>query len=35
VKSVFYPKRDEDKSGAAGAATPVVKKDEKRPGSCG
>jgi lipopolysaccharide export system protein LptA len=34
VKSVFYPKRDEDKSGAAGAATPV-KKDEKRPGTCG
>jgi lipopolysaccharide export system protein LptA len=33
VKSVFYPKRDEDKS--AGATTPVVKKDEKRPGACG
>jgi lipopolysaccharide export system protein LptA len=32
VKSVFYPKRDEDKSGAT---TPVVKKDEKRPGACG
>jgi lipopolysaccharide export system protein LptA len=32
VKSVFYPKRDEDK---AGAATPVAKKDEKRPGACG
>jgi len=33
VKSVFYPKRDEDKSGAT--TTPVVKKDEKRPGACG
>jgi lipopolysaccharide export system protein LptA len=33
VKSVFYPKRDEDKSG--GAAAPVAKKDEKRPGACG
>ena len=32
VKSVFYPKRDEDKSGAT---TPVAKKDEKRPGACG
>ena len=32
VKSVFYPKRDEDKSGAS---TPVAKKDEKRPGACG
>ena len=32
VKSVFYPKRDEDKSAGA---TPVVKKDEKRPGACG
>jgi lipopolysaccharide export system protein LptA len=32
VKSVFYPKRDEDKSAAT---TPVVKKDEKRPGACG
>jgi lipopolysaccharide export system protein LptA len=31
VKSVFYPKRDEEKSGAA----PVAKKDEKRPGACG
>jgi lipopolysaccharide export system protein LptA len=33
VKSVFYPKRDEDKSGAT--TTPVAKKDEKRPGACG
>jgi lipopolysaccharide export system protein LptA len=33
VKSVFYPKRDEDKS--AGATSPAVKKDEKRPGACG
>jgi lipopolysaccharide export system protein LptA len=33
VKSVFYPKRDEEKAG--GAATPGVKKDEKRPGACG
>ena len=33
VKSVFYPKRDEDKAGGAG--TPVAKKDEKRPGACG
>jgi lipopolysaccharide export system protein LptA len=33
VKSVFYPKRDEEKAG--GAATPVAKKDEKRPGGCG
>ena len=32
VKSVFYPKRDEDKSGAT---TSVAKKDEKRPGNCG
>lgn len=32
VKSVFYPKRDEEK---AGAATPVAKKDDKRPGACG
>jgi len=32
VKSVFYPKRDEDKSGTT---TPVVKKEEKRPGACG
>src|SRR5262245_11267625 len=32
VKSVFYPKRDDDKSGAT---TPVAKKDEKRPGACG
>ena len=32
VKSVFYPKRDEDKQ--AGAA-PAAKKDEKRPGACG
>jgi lipopolysaccharide export system protein LptA len=32
VKSVFYPKRDEDKSGST---TPVAKKDEKRPGACG
>jgi lipopolysaccharide export system protein LptA len=33
VKSVFYPKRDEDKSGAT--TTPVAKKDEKRSGACG
>jgi lipopolysaccharide export system protein LptA len=32
VKSVFYPKRDEEKPGAE---TPVAKKDEKRPGACG
>lgn len=32
VKSVFYPKRDEEK---AGASTPVAKKDAKRPGACG
>lgn len=32
VKSVFYPKRDEEK---AGASTPVAKKDDKRPGACG
>jgi lipopolysaccharide export system protein LptA len=32
VKSVFYPKRDEDKTGAS---TPVAKKDDKRPGACG
>jgi lipopolysaccharide export system protein LptA len=32
VKSVFYPKRDEEKP--AGGA-PVAKKDEKRPGACG
>lgn len=32
VKSVFYPKRDEEKPGAT---TPVAKKDEKRPGACG
>jgi lipopolysaccharide export system protein LptA len=32
VKSVFYPKRDEEK---AGTAAPVAKKDEKRPGACG
>jgi lipopolysaccharide export system protein LptA len=32
VKSVFYPKRDEDKqSGGA----PAAKKDEKRAGGCG
>jgi lipopolysaccharide export system protein LptA len=33
VKSVFYPKRDEEKSD--GAAAPVAKKDDKRPGACG
>jgi lipopolysaccharide export system protein LptA len=33
VKSVFYPKRDEEKSGAS--STPATKKDEKRPGACG
>jgi lipopolysaccharide export system protein LptA len=32
VKSVFYPKRDEDKEGAT---RPVAKKDEKRQGACG
>jgi lipopolysaccharide export system protein LptA len=32
VKSVFYPKRDEDKPGTA---TPGAKKDDKRPGVCG
>ena len=32
VKSVFYPKRDEEKPGAA---TPVGKRDDKRPGACG
>ena len=31
VKSVFYPKRDEDKQDGSG---PVAKKDEKRPGGC-
>ena len=33
VKSVFYPKRDEEKPD--GAATPVAKKDDKRTGACG
>jgi hypothetical protein len=33
VKSVFYPKRDEEKPEAAPA--PVAKKDDKRPGACG
>ena len=33
VKSVFYPKRDEEKHGGARAA--VAKKDDKRPGACG
>jgi lipopolysaccharide export system protein LptA len=32
VKSVFYPKREEDK---AGTAAPVAQKDAKRPGVCG
>ncbi|HEX2500399.1 MAG TPA: lipopolysaccharide transport periplasmic protein LptA [Methylomirabilota bacterium] len=32
VKSVFYPKRDEQKTEAS---TPVAKKDDKRPGACG
>jgi lipopolysaccharide export system protein LptA len=32
VKSVFYPKRDEEKPGAA---TPVGKKGDKRSGACG
>jgi lipopolysaccharide export system protein LptA len=32
VKSVFYPKRDEEKPGTT---TPVGKKDDKRPGACG
>jgi lipopolysaccharide export system protein LptA len=32
VKSVFYPKRDEEKTDAA---SPAAKKDEKRPGACG
>jgi lipopolysaccharide export system protein LptA len=31
VKSVFYPKRDEDKSGTT---TPVAQKDGKRAGGC-
>jgi hypothetical protein len=31
VKSVFYPKRDEDKQEASAAP----KKDDKRPGACG
>jgi lipopolysaccharide export system protein LptA len=31
VKSVFYPKRDEDKQDAS----PAAKKDDKRPGACG
>jgi len=34
VKSVFYPKRDDDKDKQAGGA-PVAKKDEKRSGGCG
>jgi lipopolysaccharide export system protein LptA len=33
VKSVFYPKRDDDKDKQGGAA-PVAKKDEKRSGGC-
>ena len=33
VKSVFYPKRDEDKQGAT--TTPVAKKEEKPKGACG
>jgi lipopolysaccharide export system protein LptA len=33
VKSVFYPKRDEDKE--ATSTTPVVSKDAKRAGGCG
>jgi lipopolysaccharide export system protein LptA len=33
VKSVFYPKRDDEKSDAPTA--PVAKKDDKRPGACG
>jgi lipopolysaccharide export system protein LptA len=32
VKSVFYPKREDEKPDAA---TPVAKKDVKRPGACG
>jgi lipopolysaccharide export system protein LptA len=32
VKSVFYPKRDDDKQGGG---TPAAKKDEKRTGGCG
>ena len=32
VKSVFYPKRDEEKPGVA--AAPSAKPDEKRPGAC-
>jgi lipopolysaccharide export system protein LptA len=32
VKSVFYPKRDEDKQGGD---APAAKKDEKRTGGCG
>ena len=34
VKSVFYPKRDDDKD-KQGGGTPVAKKDEKRSGGCG
>jgi lipopolysaccharide export system protein LptA len=33
VKSVFYPKRDEDKDKQDGSG-PVAKKDDKRPGGC-
>jgi lipopolysaccharide export system protein LptA len=33
VKSVFYPKRDEEKGDAG--ATPVARKDDKRAGACG
>jgi lipopolysaccharide export system protein LptA len=33
VKSVFYPKRDEDKDKQGGSGA-VAKKDEKRPGGC-
>jgi lipopolysaccharide export system protein LptA len=32
VKSVFYPKRDDDKQGGG---APAAKKDEKRTGGCG
>jgi hypothetical protein len=32
VKSVFYPKRDEEKTDAG---TPVAQKDAKRTGNCG
>jgi len=35
VKSVFYPKREEATPEGAKPAAPAVKKEEKRPASCG